>query len=496
MPRVFSFRFAICVFFVAISIVMLPSLLTAQQIGDRVVVTANFKTKLESRVVGQVLEGDIHTVRAVNGKWCYLDKVEGWLPLRNVMNLKMALRHYSKRISDNERDALALGIRGTIYHELEQLDAADRDLQASLALNNKNHMAWLLRGMVKKAKADSLRSLGQLKPSQREYAFAARDFKVAIDLSPKLANAHFNIGLVFYALEDYEQAVKAYDRAIELDESQALWFVSRGSARLGLDDREGSKEDYFQALKLDKRSADAYIGLSNLYLIEEDFEKAHQFAERAVEEQSSNAMALNSRGWVLFKLDRVEEAIYDLSRAIRFAPKLSIAYGNRGVCYVAINDFEKAIADHTSHLKLTPGNPFALSNRAVAWFGKGEFDKALADYRAAEKIAPNLDEALNGFAWFLATCPNEKYRDGKLALEKATEACKISEYKDWYQVDTLATAHAELGEFDKAVEWAEKALTVAPESKKQLCEEQIARFRRGEKLRSQAGKNAEQVIGG
>ncbi|MEM7783218.1 MAG: tetratricopeptide repeat protein [Planctomycetota bacterium] len=489
----FSNTFTIC-FLVAVSC-LFPNSVFSQQVGDRVVVTANFKTKLESREVGEVLEGDIRTVRAVNGKWCYLNNVEGWLPIRNVMNLQMAMKHFSKRIKDNERDAVAFGIRGTIYYELEQFPAAEKDLQASLALNNKNYNVWLLRGMVRKAKADRLRGIGKTEVAKIEYTNAANDFKVSINLNEENANAHFNIGLVFYALEDFEQAVKAYDRAIELDDSKALWFVSRGSAHLGLDQRKKAKEDYIEAIRLDKRLADAYIGLSNIYLIEEDLEKAFKYADAAVEEQSNNAMALNSRGWILFKQEKYEEAIFDLSRAIRFAPKLSIAYGNRGVCYVAINDFENAIVDHTAHLKLTPNNPFALSNRAVAWFGKGEYKKAVADYQAAEELAPNLDEALNGYAWFLATCPEEKYRDGELALEKAKAACKISEYKDWYQLDTLATAYAENDDFEQALKWAKKALEVAPKRKQDLCEEQIARFKKGEKLRSKVGKNAEQVIG-
>ena len=467
---------------VLIAAFVLPANSYGQQIGDRVVVTANFETKLEKRVVDRVFEGSIHTIVAVNGKWCYLDDVQGWLPIQNVMNLDMAMKHFTKRIKENDKDSIAWAVRGTIYHDLEQYGLAFNDLNRSLTINRENPVTWLLRGMVLKA--------------QNKLQLAAKDFNQSIELNPKLANAHFNIGLVFYAMHDYEQAVKAFDKAIELEDKHALWFVSRGSAKLGLDDLDGARKDYLEGAALNKRLADAFVGLSNIALIKEDYEKAYEHAEYAVDQQPKNAMALNARGWVLFKLGRVDEAIYDLSRAIRFAPRLSIAYGNRGVCYVSKNEFDKAIEDHSRHIELDSSSPFALANRGVAWFGKGEFAKAKEDFEAAEKLAPELDETLNGYAWFLATCPDKKFRDGKLALEKATSACKVSEFKDWYQVDTLATAHAELGDFEKAVEWAEKALEIAPESKKKLCQEQLARFKRKEPLRSKAGKNAEQNIVG
>ncbi len=53
--------------------------------------------------------------------------------------------------------------------------------------------------------------------------------------------------------------------------------------------------------------------------------------------------------------------------------------------------------------------------------------------------------------------PEERLRDGKKAIELATRACELSEWKEAYKLGTLAAAYAEVGEFDKAIEWQEKA---------------------------------------
>ena len=48
-------------------------------------------------------------------------------------------------------------------------------------------------------------------------------------------------------------------------------------------------------------------------------------------------------------------------------------------------------------------------------------------------------------AWHLCTAPDEKARDGKRAVEAATKACELTEYKNGGYLDTLAAAYAEVG---------------------------------------------------
>ena len=486
----------------AINLIGIPTAsVSAQKIGERVVVTASYDTKIYKKVVGRVYEGDIYTLKERNGNWCRLDRVEGWLPTQNVMSLESGLQHFSARIEDNDKDEIAFAHRGMIFHELEYFDRAFNDLNNSLGINRKNPVTWMLRGMVLKAQnknklaADDL--IHAIEIIEEKNKAAKEDGKSAVKITgKKQANYYFNLGLVYYAEDDFKQAVKYYNKAIKLNDEIALWFVNRGSAHLALDDLNAAAADYKKSLEIEPDLADAWIGLSNIALINEDFDGALEAANKAVELQPKNAMGLNVRGWVQYKRDAIDEAIYDLNRAIRFAPRLSIAYGNRGVCHVSQNNFEQAIADHTRHLKLNPTSPFALSNRAVAYLGQGEFKKAKEDYEAAVKLNPDLDESLNGYAWFLATCPDAEFRDGKKAIELATKACKISGGKDWYHLDTLATAYAENGDFDKAVEYAQKAIDVAPEKKRDLCQQQLKRFKEKKPFRSQVGKNAEANIRG
>jgi tetratricopeptide (TPR) repeat protein len=123
------------------------------------------------------------------------------------------------------------------------------------------------------------------------------------------------------------------------------------------------------------------------------------------------------------------------------------------------------------------------NNRGLALRDLGEFDKALAAYDEAVRLAPNSASAYHNRAWLRATCPDQRFRDGRKALEDAKTACDLHSWKDYRSLTSLAAAYAELGEFNNAIESQRQAIDVAPDADKKKLQPRLELYQAGKPYR-------------
>lgn len=180
---------------------------------------------------------------------------------------------------------------------------------------------------------------------------------------------------------------------------------------------------------------------------------------KMLDEDPNNDVWFAFRAWAQFRNGRTAEALKDYSEALRLNPSSPSWYSNRGLIHLETKQYDDAIADFGASLDIVETDT-AYRNRGLAYTKKKEYVKAVEDFKAAVAANPKSAMNLNGLAWHLCTAPDEKARDGKAAVETASKACELTEYKNGGYLDTLAAAYAEVGQFDKAVEWQEKALKV------------------------------------
>jgi len=88
----------------------------------------------------------------------------------------------------------------------------------------------------------------------------------------------------------------------------------------------------------------------------------------------------------------------------------------------------------------------------------GDDSGAAAQLRQALLAQPDAVEALNNLAWLLATCADDKVRNGAEAVRCAERASRLPAPDGMCVMGTLAAAYAEAGRFKDAVATAEKAV--------------------------------------
>jgi len=91
----------------------------------------------------------------------------------------------------------------------------------------------------------------------------------------------------------------------------------------------------------------------------------------------------------------------------------------------------------------------------------GRHREAIREYREVLRLDADDPEVLNNLAWILAAHPSAGLRDGTEAVKLAARACELTAHRQPVFLGTLAAAHAEVGEFEKAIEAARRAQELA-----------------------------------
>ncbi len=200
------------------------------------------------------------------------------------------------------------------------------------------------------------------------------------------------------------------------------------------------------------------------YLLETDklvpLSEAVEFFTKALKDQPDDAYHYNARGWAHHLLGNTDKALADFDAFLKvYGPDAlgshrSIGLANRGLVLAEAGKFDAAFKDLDEGVERR--TVLALLNRGFAYELKGEWAKAVADYEMLINLGDV--EAENNLAWVRATCPVAKVRDGKAAVGSARGLCERTENREGRYLDTLAAAHAEVGDFKKAVAAQELAL--------------------------------------
>ncbi len=379
-----------------------------------------------------------------------------------------AIEDYSEAIRLDPKYAAAYTNRGTTWQDKKEYDKAVADYDRAILIDPKYALAFYDRGNAYY--------------TTKEYDKAIEDYSEAIRLDPKDADAYVNRGVAYFDKEEYDKAIEDYSEAIRLDPNNRLQapplddpknaalFTRRGTAYANKKEYDKAVADYDRAILIDPKYALAFYDRGNAYYTTKEYDKAIEDYSEAIRLDPKLADAYVNRGVAYVDKKEYDKAIEDYSEAIRLDPKYAAdAYTNRGTAYAKKKEYDKAIEDYSEAIRLDPKYAAAYTNRGLTYVDKKEYDKAIEDYSEAIRLDPKDARPCGCLAWLLATCPKDSVRDGNKAVEYATKACELSEWKNAnksaFLLDILAAAQAETGNFEEAVKWQNKVIELGYDDK-------------------------------
>ncbi|RMH17921.1 MAG: sel1 repeat family protein [Gammaproteobacteria bacterium] len=239
--------------------------------------------------------------------------------------------------------------------------------------------------------------------------------------------------------------------------------------------------DYPKAFRIIKEYAEkgdpeAQNYLGNLYSrgqgVEKNLELAAEWYQKAANQ--GHADAQNNLGIAYSRgLGVAKDGVYAMALFRQAAEKGHIdAQNNLGGILITGQGVERNIPEAIRWFKKA-----AAKNSAKAQFNLGLiYSNGMGVRRDIQQGVAWLQKAanqghlgaLNSLAWIYATCSDERYCDGKKAVDLAEQAVTKLQHPQFF--DTLAAAYARMNRFDDAIEYQKKAMKMVPNNPRLLRE--------------------------
>ncbi len=368
---------------------------------------------------------------------------------------------------DGPEDANILFWVGFINLQMQRYSDAVEPLEQAIQISPKS--------------ADAHLNLGNVYDGLKRYDDAVREFKKVIDLqattalSVKQADPWYNLGSVYYKQNRMPESIAAYQKAALISPKDPYILDGLGFVLLETADTRGAISAYEKATKLQPDNASFQFNLALAWLNQAkksltkaagDNARTNALAPlgRAVQLAPTSFQYHETYGETLYDLGRDNEALLQFEKATQLDPKQYNPVYNAGLAYSRTNQMPKAVEAFTKALTLKPDNTAAMHGLAIAQSKSNQFDEAAKSYTHLTELNPDDLTAWINLAYCLRAKGDTEAEVNALeeALKHGTDPVKTAMVRR-----SLAAFYYKKGDDDslkRAQDEFERSLKDAPDN--------------------------------
>ena len=332
---------------------------------------------------------------------------------------------------------------------------------------------------------------------------AMNSIRRAVSLDTRNPETYFEKGLLYNDYRELDTAIQAFEQAIAI-QPDGKYFYWKGIVNQQRGRNDIAESDYRAALARKFETAELYNNLAILVAYKENFEEAVQVVNKALALNSGYSQALSARARFYLLMGNVELACSDGSKAFAMGYKNafvvpdSICNGNketklrfvadviasnelwrlavkaydqlivnkflsaenfmnRGYCYFKLNDYVNAEKDYLQALSFPMNNSLRdllYDNLSVLYYKKGNSLASIEYSTKRIELNPNnhvpyIDRGLNYRTL-------KKYKEAEADFNRS-----LAIKPDFHRAfGYRANLYLELGQYEKALEDASKAVQI------------------------------------
>lgn len=317
--------------------------------------------------------------------------------------------------------------------------------------------------------------LAQIAIEAKEFQKAITLMEEAIRLQPHGTELHYTAAMAYRGLGNTEKAQMhlelkqkydevTYFRDPDMDDvhklaNQDKGFLERGNRALAANNFEAAVKYFHNAVGLNPGSGETRLKLASAYLRLGELDKAREEFLAADRLRPGNFHIAYNLAGIAMEQNDLEEAENQLRRAIEQNEDFAEAHLQLADLLLIKDQFDQALTHYQKVVTLDDKNPAARVGRALSLIHLNRHQEARQTLEADLIQFPSHVSLGVLYVRILAASPDDRVRDGKLAVELIETMAKAG--TNYEILVAGAMAYAEVNRFDMAIDWQNRALALA-----------------------------------